>query len=204
MHLWIWGLLEPNLIWLLPGRDVTCGICDFLGTLARVSIGYLHVISEDEATSSSVRSWTTAGNFNLDVLYFLSLRLTGSAATPQPCCVKLSSFICFGETHFIVCCTIMEIVPINQPGSSSSLSLPSSGSSLVWSMSFPFSQSSELARSLKLPLMAFNISSNDVSGFAVVNPTVSAFLISSCSCLISGSIGSNQQEWLRGRVGTGT
>jgi len=80
------------------------------------------------------------------------------------------------------CCTVLEIVPIPQPGSSSSLSLPSSRLSSSSSSSSPSSPSSELTRSLGLSPIAFNISSNVVSGLVVVNPVFSAFLNSSCAC----------------------
>ena len=56
------------------------------------------------------------------------------------------------------CCTVLVIVPITQPGLSSSLSLPSSVSSS--SSSSPSSPSSELARSLRLSPIAMSISSN--------------------------------------------
>jgi len=64
---------------------------------------------------------------------------------------------------------VLEIVPITQPGSSSSLSLPSSVTSSSSSSSSPSSSSSELARSLKLPPITFSFSSNVVSGCVVVD-----------------------------------
>ena len=51
----------------------------------------------------------------------------------------------------------------------------------------PIMPSSELARSLRLSPKAFNNSSHVVSGLVVINPTFSAFLISSCSYFIAVS-----------------
>jgi len=82
---------------------------------------------------------------------------------------------------------MLEVVPITQPGSSSSLSSPSSGSFSSSSWSSPLSPSSELVSSLRLSQTEFNLSSNVVRGIVVVKPPFSAFLISSCSCLIAVS-----------------
>jgi hypothetical protein len=75
---------------------------------------------------------------------------------------------------------LLVIVPITQPGSSSSLTLPCSISSS--SSCSPSSPSSELARSLRLSQIPTNISSNVFSGALDVNPAISACMISSCSC----------------------
>jgi len=61
MQLCICGCCEPSFIWCLRGREVTCGICNFPCTLSRVSIGTPNVISTDDAASSAVWGWTTAG-----------------------------------------------------------------------------------------------------------------------------------------------
>jgi len=55
------------------------------------------------------------------------------------------------------------------------------------SSSSPSSSSAVLARSLRLSPIAFNISSNDVSVFVVVDRAFSTFLIRSCSCTIAVS-----------------
>ena len=68
------------------------------------------------------------------------------------------------------CCTGLVIVPITQPGSSSSLSLSYSVSSS--SSSSPSSPWSELARSLRLSPIATSISSNVFSGFWTPIPRV--------------------------------
>jgi len=67
------GFWEPSLILLLPGREVTCGICNLLRTLWRVSRGSLNVVGTDDAAPSAVWGWTTAGTFDSVVPYFLSL-----------------------------------------------------------------------------------------------------------------------------------
>jgi len=112
--------------------------------------------------------------------------------SPQPGCVNSSSFICFCRKHSLRYCSILEIVPITRPGSSSSLTLPPVGSSSSSSLSSPSSSLLEPARLHKLSLMAFNISSNVVLGLVVVNPTFSAFLIWSCTCSIAVSASSTR------------
>jgi len=81
----------------------------------------------------------------------------------------------------------LDSVPITQPGWSSSLSLPSSVSSSLYSSSSTSCSSSELARSLRLCPIAFNISSNVFSGFPVVPPTFSPLVISFSFCIIAVS-----------------
>jgi len=191
-HLCVCGFCEPSLIWLLPGREVTCSICNFPGTLSRVCRGSLNVVSRDDALSSTIWGRTTATTFNSVVPYFLFLSCKQSAVSHQPGCLNSSSVICFCRKRSMRYCTDLAIVPITHLGSSSSLSLPPAGSSSSSSSSSPSSPSSELTRSLRLSLMAFNISSNLVSGLVVVNHTFSAFLISFCFCLIDVSASSTR------------
>lgn len=106
----------------------------------------------------------------------------------QLCCINLSSFICFWQKRSMLYCTILDILPITKPDSSSSLSLPPGGCSSSFSSSSPFPTSLELGRLFRLSLMAFKILSNLVSRLAVVSPACSAFLISSCFCLIAVSL----------------
>jgi len=54
MRLSACGLREPSIIWLLPGQEVTCGICNFPGTLSRVSIGSPNVVGAHDAASSTI------------------------------------------------------------------------------------------------------------------------------------------------------
>jgi len=192
MHSCVWCFHEHSLIWLVRGREVRCGICDFPGTLSRVSIGSPTVVSAEEAASSAVWGWTTAWTLNAVIPCFLSLSRNKSDGSPQPGCVNLWSFICFCWKRSLWCLIVSEIVPITQPGSSSSLSLPSSGSDWSSSSFSPSSPSFGLARSLKLSPIAFNICANVVSGFVVVNTAFSAFLISSCSCSIDISVSSTR------------
>jgi len=185
MWLSAWGLSEPSLIWLLPCRDVTCGIGDCLGTIWRTGISSPDVGGDCVAAVVSVWGITTAGTFSSVILYFISLSRQYSAASPHPGFLSSSSLICFCRKLSMWCRTVLENVPITQPGSSSSLSLPRSVSSLSSSSSSPSSSSSELARFLRLPMKAFNNSTNDVSGFVVVDRAFSTFLICSCSCIIN-------------------
>ena len=67
------SFLEPSLIWLLSAREFLCGICNFLGTLSRVSIGSPNVVSADAAASSLACSGTTAGTLHLAKLYLFFL-----------------------------------------------------------------------------------------------------------------------------------
>jgi len=124
MKLSAWGFSERNLIWLLPCRDVTCGICDCLGTLSRACISSPNVVSDGVAAVGSVWGFPTAETFNSVAPYFLSLSQKWLAASPHPSCVSLSCLICFCRILSMWCCTVLEIVPVTLPGSWSSLSLP--------------------------------------------------------------------------------
>jgi len=139
--------------------------------LSRVSTGSPNILSPGEAVLSSMSSWTTAGMFNWEVPYFLSLSRMWSALSLRPGCVNWLSFICFCWKRPIRWFTILDVVPITQPCSSSSLSLPISGSFLLLSSSSSYSPSSDLATSLRLPPMVFNVTSNVDPGFVVVNST---------------------------------
>jgi len=99
--------------------------------------------------------------------------------------VSHASCICWN--HSMHCGTILDIVPITQPGSSSSLTLPCSVSSSSSASSSPSSSLLEHAISLRLTPIAYNISLNVLSGFLVVYPHFSAFVITSCSCMIAVS-----------------
>jgi len=121
------GLPELCLIWLLPGWDAHCSVRSILGTIWRVSICSSNVVRGGAAPTWSIWDITTAGTFNLVITYFLSLPQKYSAESPHPGCVNLSYVICFCRN---LSSTVFEIVPITQPGSSSSLSLPCSVSSL--------------------------------------------------------------------------
>jgi len=113
------GFIEPSLIWLLPGREVPCGICDIPETILRHFMSCPNVVSAGAAASSPVCGWTTARTINSDVPYLLSISWKMSAASSHPDCVNSSSFICFCRNLSMRCCTILVIVPITQPGSSS-------------------------------------------------------------------------------------
>jgi len=146
------GVLELNLLWLLPGQEVSYGICDILGTLSRYSICSPNVVCAGAFEWSSNDSWTTAGTLHSVVLYFLSLSQNQSAASSHPCCGNSSSFICFCRNLIIHCCTLLVIGPITMLVSSSLLSCPCSVSES--SLSSRSSPSSELARSLRLSMIA--------------------------------------------------
>jgi len=190
MCLCVCGYWEPSLIWQLPGRDVTCSIWDFLATLSGVSIGSPNVVAADDAASSSICSWQTAGTFGSVIWYLLSLSWKQSAASPQPGHLNWLNFICFCRKQSIRHCIMLEIVPITHPDSSCSLSLPHSAFSSTSTSSCPSTPALVLARSLRSSSMGFHISSNVVSCFVVVNPAFSAFLISSCCCLSAVSASS--------------
>ena len=99
-------------------------------------------------------------------------------------CIPISQLGQFINPHLLLqklsmwCRTVLEIEPITQPGSSSTLSLPSIVSSSSSSLSSPSWSSSELARSLGLSPIAFDISSTVVLCFLVVVPVFSAVVIS--------------------------
>jgi len=138
----------------------------------------------------SVCSVTTTRTSNSQVQNFLFLSGKWSAVSPYSGCVNSSSFCCCLRKVSMHCCTILEIVFITQPGLSSSLSLPTPVSASLSSSSSPVFSSSEHTRLVKLFLIWFNIPSNGISGFLVVNRTFSAYLISSFSCGITVSVSS--------------
>jgi len=123
------GLPETILIRLLPRWEVHCGIHNIPRTMSRLSICSPNVFSVGADASSSVWGLTTAGTLNSGVPYFLSPSRRESAASSHPSCIILSSFICFYRNVSMRCCPILVIVPITQPGLSSSLSWPCSVSS---------------------------------------------------------------------------
>jgi len=135
----------------------------------------------------SVWGFTTAKISNLAIRYFIRVSGKYSATSPHSGCVSSSSIICFCRKHFMQCCNILEIVPITQPGLSSSLSLPRSGFSATSSSCFTSSLVPGHACSLRLSQIAINISAKVLSGSLVVDYTCSTFLISSCSCTIGVS-----------------
>ena len=187
MWLSAWGFSEPSLNWLLPERDVNGGIWDCPGTISRTCISSQNVVGDGVAAVVCIWGFTTAKTLNSVVLYFICPSWKRSAASPQHACISSSSLFCFCWKLSIQSFTVLKIVPITQPGSSSSLSLPSSVSSSSSSSSFPSSSSSELARLLKLSPIAFNISSSVISGFVVVDLAFSTLNICSCSCIIAVS-----------------
>jgi len=85
---------DPNLIRLLPGQEVHCGIRDISGIISRDYIRSPNVAGESVAASLSVCGLTTAGTFNSVVWYFISIWWKMSAASPHPGCVNSSNFIC--------------------------------------------------------------------------------------------------------------
>jgi len=147
--------------------------------------------SHDVAVVMCVWGFTMAGTIISAVPYCMSVSRKLSDVSPHPGFVSPSNLICYFRKLSMWCWTVLEIVPITQPGSSSSLSLPSSVSSST-SSSAPSSTSLQLPRSLRLSPIAFNISLNVFSGFLVVDLAFSAYLISSCYCIIAVSASSTR------------
>jgi len=187
MCLDVWGLSQPCLIWLHPGWGVPCGICDCPGTLSWVCECSPIVVGGSVAPVVCVLGLRTARTLNWAVPYIIHLSQKWSATSPNPSCVNSSSLIWLCQILSLHCCTIVEIVPITKPSSSSSLRLLSSVSYWLSASYSPYCSSSELARSLRLYPIAYDISSNGFSGFLVVDLAFSAFLISSCICIIDDS-----------------
>jgi len=180
-----WGFPEPGLGWLLPTRNVSCGIWDCPRTISGAYINSPNVLGDGEAPVVSVCSFTTAAACNAIIPYLISLSPKLSAASLHPSCVSWASLICFSQKVCMRCFTVLEIVAITQRGSSSSLSLPSSVSSSSSSSFFLFSSSSELARLLRPSPTVFSISSHGVSDIVVVDRAFSTFLICSSSCILA-------------------
>jgi len=131
-----------------------------------------------------VAAWLPESSLRMCPTSYLVLRNT-LAASSHHGGVNLLSFNCFCRNLSMHCCTVLVIVPITQLGSSSSLSLPCSISSS--SSSSLSSQSSELARSLRLSPIATSISLKVFSGSLDIDPAMSACVISSCSCWTAAS-----------------
>jgi len=188
---WIdFGFPQPSLKWLHPRREVRCGCCNIAGTISRASRLSPHFAGAGAAAISSVCVLTTAGTLNSVVPYFWSFSRMKSAPSPNPGCVNSSCLIHICRNHSMCCYTVLEIVRITQPGSSSSLTLPNSVSWL--SESSISSSSFKLARLLRLSPILFNSSWIVLSDSLVGNPILSVFLISSCSCLIAVTVPSTR------------
>ena len=65
-----WRFLEPNLIGLLPGREVSCGICYLLETISRHFIYSPNVWRAGAATSRCICSLATSGTLKSNVPHF--------------------------------------------------------------------------------------------------------------------------------------
>ena len=165
-----YGFSEPSLIWLLSGRVVTAVIGDCPWMIARVCICSPNVVGDAVAAVVSIWGFTTAGTLKPVVPYFISRSRKYLAAYPQPGWVNSSSFIPFCRKLSNRCCTVLDNMPVTQPGSSISLGLPSSVSSPSCFSSSPSCSSSKVERLLRPSLIAFNNSSNYVSGCPVVAP----------------------------------
>jgi len=176
---------EPSWIWQHTGWEVLCGICNGPGIISRHSICSPNVVGASAAATSSGRYLTTCGTLQSDMPYFLSVFLTFLAASSHPGCVNWSIVIYFCRNLSMRCCSMLDSVPITHPGSSSSLIFPCSVPSS--SSSSPSSPLSDLARSLRLSPITTIISWSVLSGSMYLNPTFSAFLVSSCSCWTAGS-----------------
>jgi len=172
MNLCLCGSSEPSLIWPLSGWEVTASICDCLRMISRVCLCSLNVVAEDVSAVKSIWSLTTTGTFNLAVPYFPSLSGKSLAASPHPRWVNWSSLNNLCQKLAMRWCTVLEIVPITQPGSSSSLSVPSSVFSSSCSISSPSCSSLELASSLRLCLIAFKNLSKFCFGISGYHPLV--------------------------------
>jgi len=171
---------KPRLIWLRPGGDVPCGISNIAGTISRHSLTSPNVVSAVVTASSSVCNRTKAGTLNSDVTYILSVPGKWLATSSHPGCVNSSHFIFFCRYLSMRCNTHLLSVPFTQPGLSSSLSLAGFvSSSSSSSLSTPWS---EHARSLRLSPIATIIPWKVFLCSLIVNPSFSAFFISSYSC----------------------
>ena len=187
MPLGAFWFAERSLIWLLRAWQVLCRFCHIPGTISRVFNSPPNIFGAGGSTTSSICGLTTSTTFDSAVPYFLSVSQQYRGASPDPGCVKSSRFMGICWKLSMRCSTVLEIVPITQPSSSSSLRMPSSICSSSSFSSSPSCSSSDLARSLRLSLTALNISSNVFTTFLVVNSVSSPFPISSYPCSIAVS-----------------
>jgi len=156
MYLCDCGFAEPNLIWLLTGRPEPCWICHIPGWISRVSKCSPNVEAVGTAVTLSISGLMTSGIINSAIRCFLSLLAKRLAGYSYPRCVNLSSATFMSGYISMQWCTILEILHVTQPGSSSLHSWPSSDSSSSLSATSPSSLSPELARSLTLSLISIS------------------------------------------------
>jgi len=78
-----WGFTEPGRSWLLPSRDVTSIICDWLGTILTACISSPNVVGDGVAAVMCVWGFTTAGTFVWATLNFISRSQMLSDASPS-------------------------------------------------------------------------------------------------------------------------
>jgi len=184
------GSSKPDLFWLHPGWEVPCGICNCPGMISSLCITTPNVVRDDVTAVASVWGFATARTINIAISYFVYLSQKHSIMPTLPGWVSSLNIIRFYQKLTKRWCSGVETVPITGPGSSSLLSLLSSVSCSSSSWSSASSLLSELARKLRQSPMAFNISSNAFAGYLVVDQAISAFLISSCYCIITVSVSS--------------
>jgi len=110
------GVSEPCLIWLLPGWEVVCSICDCPETISRVCICSPNVVNISVAAVVSVWGRTTAGTINSAVLYIIAHSQKYLATYTHPGCNNLSCVICFCRKLSMCYHTSLEIVPSTQLG----------------------------------------------------------------------------------------
>jgi len=120
---------KPSLICLLSRREVPSSICDNPGSTSWNFINSPIVIGAGAAASSAIYSWRMASTSHLDWMYFFSLLQKELVTSSHLRGVNSSSLICIWRNLTMYCCTVLVIVPITLPGSSSSLSWPCSISS---------------------------------------------------------------------------
>jgi len=92
-----WGFSKPSLIWLLPARDVTCGICNCPGTISRAYICSPNVVGDGVAEVMSVWGFTTAGTFN----------------SVLPCCKSLTKVVGRVPSSWLRQFVMSQLLPLN-------------------------------------------------------------------------------------------
>lgn len=123
------SLPEPSIMWQFPGRDVLYSICDILYPMLKHIVSTVHVVGAGGEVSSYVWIWNNAGTLNWDGWYCLSDSRNDPASSSHPGSITSLSFICIWWNLFFLFSAVLLIVPITQPGSSSSHCLPYSVSS---------------------------------------------------------------------------
>jgi len=184
------GYLETSLIWLLPGRGVPCHNCNIPGMISWHSTLSTNVVSAGAAAPSCICGSMTAVNpqMNSAVHLISFMEVVG--------CVRPSWLCQFVKLHLL---QLKQLhVLLHQFGDCAHhpagivIFAQLAQLCIFIILIFPILDMLDLARSVRLSPRATITSWNVFSSSVVVNCTLSAFLVSSCSCCFAVSASSTR------------